>query len=185
MEKFIEQRNKKLEQCSNWPEVLTVFEETLSKEYIPTLFEILKEFLINDPEVENMIKQNLDQFLEQIKEVCDHVISNFFNYVIKKTGKTEFFTIHVKWFYLLFVYFTLKKMVNEQIIDWPNFKVNQNIQKIFIDNFMKYERELPHTFYMKGLLPNFRIMMIYITSSPSSILEGIGGVPDYMSDYPY
>ena len=185
MEKFIKERIKDLEQCSNWTEVLAVFKLTLSKEHIIVLFEILKEFLINDPEVENMIVHNLDQFLEQINEVCDHVISNFFNYVIKKTKKTEFFTIHVKWFYLLFVYFTLKKMVNEQIIDWPNFKVNQNIQKMFIDNLMKYEHELPHTFYEKGLRPNFRIMMIYITSSPSSFLKGIGGVPDYMSDYPY
>jgi len=179
METFINEITKNFETCYKSREVFAVFEKTLSKEHIQMLLEILKQFQINDPEVEYMIEQNLDQFLEQMKEVCDHVISNFFNDV------TEFFTIHVKWFYLIFVYFTLKKMVNKQIIDWPNFKVNQNIQKIFIVNLMKYERELPPTFYMKKLTPNFRIIMYNITSSPSSFLKGIGGMPDYMHDYPY
>jgi hypothetical protein len=74
-------------------------------------------------------------------------------------------------------------MVCQEIIVWPNFRENQNIQKMFIDSLMKYERMLPCGYYEQGLLPNFSIFLTQITSSPSLTLEGIGGVPNYMDNY--
>jgi len=185
MEEFFQNLKKELGKCTEWQQVSNVFESGISPENIPILIGILSDFSITDPEINCVIERNLDKFLEQMKIVCFHVISTFFNNIIRYTKKTEFFTIHVKWFYLIFIYFSLKRMVCQELIVWQNFRANQNIQKMFIDALMKYERELPMDFYDKGLRPNFRILLTYITSSPSSMLKGIGGVPDYMSDYPY
>jgi len=184
MEKFIPDLKERLAECTEWPQVSAVLESGISPENIPHIIKNLKEFSITDPEINVMIEQNLDNFFEQMKIVCFHVISTFFNTEIRTSGKTDFFTIHVKWFYVIFVYFSLKKMVNEKIIVCPNFKSNHNIQKIFINALMKYEFELPLDFSDRGLRPNFHIIMLRITSSPSSILNGIGGVPDYMKLYP-
>ena len=71
-------------------------------------------------------------------------------------------------------------MVCQQLIVWQNFKANQNIQKMFIDSLIVYECNLPLDYYERGLRPNFSIIITYITSSPSCMLEGIGGVPDYI-----
>jgi hypothetical protein len=184
MEKFIPDLKKRLAECTEWPQVSDVLKSGISPENIPHILEILKEFSITEPEIKDMIEENLEQFLRQMKTVCFHVISTSFNTEIRKSGKTDFFTIHVKWFYLLFVYFSLKKMVNEKMIVWTNFKENQNIQKIFIDALMKYEFEFPLDFYGRGLRPNFRIILNYITSyCPLSGLKGIGDAPDYMNKY--
>ena len=184
MEKFIPDLKERLAKCTEWPQVSAVLESGILPENIPHIIEVLKEFYITEPEINDMIQRNLDKFFEQMKIVCFHVISTFFNTEIRTSGKTDFFTIHVKWFYVIFVYFSLKKMVNEKIIVWPNFKSNQNIQKMFIDSLMEYEYELHLDFSDRGLRPNFHIIMLRITSSPSSILNGIGGVPDYMKLYP-
>jgi predicted nucleotidyltransferase len=184
MEKFIHDLKKRLAECTEWLEVSDVLKSGISPENIPHILEILKEFSITEPEIKDMIEKYLDKFLVQMKIVCFHVISTFFNTEIRKSGNTDFFTIHVKWFYVIFVYFSLKKMVNKKILVWTNFKENQNIQKMFIDALIKYEFELPLDFSGRGLRPDFRIIMLYITSSPLSILNGIGGVPDYMKHYP-
>jgi len=184
MKKFIKTLKKKLGKCTEWKEVFQALESKISPEHILPILEILNDFLITDPEIKVIIEENLDEFLEQMKIVCFHMISTFYTDVIRDMKTTEFFTIHVKWFYVIFVYFALKKMVNQKMIDWSNFRENQNIQKIFIDALMKYEGELPVDFYDRKLRPTFRIILNYITLSPSCKLEGIGGVPDYMSDYP-
>lgn len=180
MKKFINDLKKRLVECTEWPQVSDVLESGISPENISHILEILKEFLITDPEIKDVIEENLDEFLKQMKIVCYHIISEFYNFKIIDTKTMEFFTIHAKWFYVIFVYFTLKRMVCKKIIDWPNFKANQNIQKMFIDSLIVYERDLPLDYYERGLRPNFRIMITYITSSPSCMLEGIGGVPDYI-----
>jgi hypothetical protein len=182
MEKIIETLIKKLFECAEWTQISPVFESQLLplSETIQFFLEILKEFSINDPEIKDIIEQNLDSFLEQMKIVCYHIISTFYISEIRITKTTDFFTIHVKWFYVIFVYFSLKRMVCKEIIVWPNFRENQNIQKMFIDNLIKYERTLPIGYYSRGLCPNFSILLTYITSSPSCMLEGIGGMPDYM-----
>jgi hypothetical protein len=177
MEHFIKNLKKKIAECSEWPKVSNVLENAISPEHIPHFLEILKEFSINDPEIDGVIETNLDEFLNQMKTVCYHIISTFYANMIRDTKKTEFFTIHVKWFYVIFVYFALKRMVCKKIIDWPNFRANQDIQKMFIDSLMNYESDLPLDYYDIGLKPDFRIMITYITSSPSCNLEGIGGVP--------
>lgn len=174
MEKFIQ----KIEKCSKWIEVCGVFEEKISPEYISFLLEILNVFSITEPEIKDVIEKNLEQFLGQMKIVCFHLISTFFRF-----HKTEFFTIHVKWFYVIFVYFSLKKMVNQEMIVWTSFNASLNIQKMFIDALMKYEFELPLGFYGSGLSTNFRIILTFITSCPVSGLNGIGGVPDYINKY--
>jgi len=184
MEEFIHYHKKRLAECTEWPQVSDVLKSGISPENIPHILEILKEFSITEPEIKDMIEENLEQFLRQMNTVCFHVISTSFNTEIRKSGKTDFFTIHVKWFYVIFVYFSLKKMVNEEMIVWTNFKENLNIQKIFIDALMMYEFESPPDFYGRGLRPNFRIILNYITSyCPLSRLNGIGGVPDYMNNY--
>ena len=180
MEKFIENLKKEIAGCSEWPQVSDVLENEISQENIPKILEILKEFSITDSEINDMIQRNLETFLEQMKTVCFHMISTFYNNVIRETKTTEFFTIHIKWFYVIFVYFALKRMACQEIIVWPNFWKNQNIQKMFIDSLIEYERKLPDDYYERGLRPNFRIILTYITSSPSCKLEGIGGVPEYV-----
>lgn len=183
MEKLIENLRKKLAGCTEWPKVSDLFESGILKENIPFLLEILSDFSIIDQEIKDVIETNLDKFLKQMNEVCYHIISNFYNFTIIDTQKTEFFTINVKWFYVIFVYFALKRMVCQKTIDWPNFRANQNIQKMFIDRLMNYESDLPYDYYDRGLKPDFHIMITYITSSPSCMLEGIGGVPDCVFDY--
>jgi hypothetical protein len=183
MEEFIHYLKKRFAECTEWPQVSDVLKSGISPENIPHILEILKKFSITEPEIKDMIEENLEQFLVQMKIVCFHVISTFFNTEIRKSGKTDFFTIHVKWFYVIFVYFSLKKMVNEKMIVWTNFNANLNIQKIFIDALMKYEFELPVGFYGRGLSTNFCIILTFITSCPVSGLKGIGGVPDYMNKY--
>ncbi len=185
MERIIENLIEKLSKCAEWRQICPVFESQLLplSETIQFFLEILKEFSIIDPEIKDIIEQNLDSFLEQMKIVCYHIISTFYFSEIRERKTTDFFTIHVKWFYVIFVYFTLKRMVCQKIIVWPNFRENQNIQKMFIDSLMKYERSLPRDYYERGLRPNFSIILTYITSSPSCMLKGIGGAPDYMDDY--
>lgn len=185
MEKIIENLIKELSKCAEWTQISPVFKSQLLplSETIQFFLEILKEFSIIDPEIKDIIEQNLDSFLEQMKIVCYHIISTFYISEIRERKTTEFFTIHVKWFYVIFVYFSLKRMVCKEIIVWPNFRENQNIQKMFIDALIKYERELPVGYYSRGLRPNFSILLTYITSSPSSRLYGIGGIPPYMKNY--
>lgn len=180
MENFVNDVENRLAKCTEWQQVSEVLESGISPENISHFLEILKEFSIIDPEIKDMIETNLDEFLKQMKIVCYHIISEFYNFTIIHIKTMEFFTIHAKWFYVIFVYFTLKRMVCQKIIDWPNFKENQNIQKMFIDRLMAYERDLPLDYYERGLNPSFCIMITYITSSPSCMLEGIGGVPDYI-----
>lgn len=182
MKQFIDDLKERLPKCTEWPQVSDVLESGISPENIPRFLEILKEFSIIDPEIKVMIETNIETFLEQMKTVCFHIISTFYNNVIRDTKKTEFFTIHVKWFYVIFVYFALKRMACQKTIVWPNFWKNQNIQKIFIDSLMNYESDLLLAYYDRGLKPDFRIMITYITSSPSCKLEGIGGVPDCVFD---
>jgi hypothetical protein len=181
MNQFIRNLNQRLAECTELQHVNDVLKSGISPENIQFFIEILKEFSITDSEINHMIEQNLDSFLEQMKIVCNHIISTFYINEIRERKTTEFFTINVKWFYVIFVYFTLKKMVCQEIIVWPNFRENQNIQKLFIDSLMKYR--LPRGYYERGLLPNFSIILTQITSSPSLKLKGIGGVPDYMDDY--
>lgn len=166
MEPIVKIMIQEIEKCTKLSEFLDVFESRLSEKHISMFLEILKEFNITEPEIKDMIEKNLVHFLDQMKIVCFHVITTFFH-----GTKKEFFITHVKWFYLIFVYFALKKMVNQEIIVWPNFKVNLNIQKMFIDVLMKYDRELR---------TEFRTMMTLITSSPLCMLKGIGGVPEYI-----
>jgi hypothetical protein len=130
-----------------------------------------------------VIETNRDNFLEQMKIVCYHIISEFYNFTTIDTQKTEFFTINVKWFYVIFVYFALKRMVCKEIIHWPNFRENENIEKMFIDSLMVYERNLPRDYYDKGLKPSFRILISFITVSQLLQLEGIGDVPECIYDY--
>ena len=180
MENFVNDVEKRLAKCTKWPEVSKLLESGISPEHILHFLEILKEFSIIDPEIKDVIETNLDEFLKQMKIVCFHMISTFYSDVIRDTKKTEFFTIHVKWFYVIFMYFSLKRMVCQQLIVWQNFKANQNIQKMFIDSLIVYEGNLPRDYYERGLRPNFSIIITYITSSPSCTLKGIGGVPDYI-----
>ena len=181
MEQFINYLKEKLAECTEWTQISPVFESGISPENISRILEILTEFSITDPEIKYMIEQNLNIFLEQMKAVCYHIISTFYISEIRERKTTEFFTINVKWLYVIFVYFSLKRMVCQEIIVWPNFRENQNIQKLFIDSLMKYR--LPRGYYERGLLPNFSIILTQITSSPSCMFEGIGSVPDYMDYY--
>ncbi len=183
MEKLIENLKQILAGCTEWRQVSDLFESGISPENIPHILKMLKEFSINDPEINVVIETNLDEFLKQMKNVCYHIISTFYNFRIIDTETTQYFTIHVKWFYVIFVYFSLKIMVCQKTIDWPNFRANHDIQKMFIDSLMNYESDLPYDYYDRGLKPDFHIMITYITSSPSCMLEGIGGVPDCVFDY--
>ena len=183
MEKLIRDLTAGVVKCTEWPEVFDVLESGIFPENIPPFLEILKEFSIIDPEIKDVIETKLDEFLKQMKTVCYHIISNFYDYMTIDTKTMEFFTINVKWFYVIFMYFSLKRMVCQQLIDWPNFEKNQNIQKMFIDGLIEYERRLPHDYYERGLRPKFRIMIFEITISQLLKLEGIGSVPECIYNY--
>ena len=96
MENFVNDVEKRLAKCTEWPQVSDAFESEISPEHIPHFLEILKEFSIIDPKIKDVIETNLDEFLKQMKIVCFHMISTFYSDVIRDTKKTEFFTIHVK-----------------------------------------------------------------------------------------
>jgi hypothetical protein len=183
MENFVNDVKKRLAKCTKWPQVFDVLKSGISPEHILHFLEILKEFSITDPEIKDVIETNLAEFLKQMKIVCYHIISEFYNFNTIDTKRMEFFTIHVKWFYVIFMYFALKRMVFQQLIVWQNFEANQNIEKMFIDALMKYERELPRDYYDRGLNPSFRILISFIIVSPALKLEGIGRVPECIYNY--
>jgi len=159
-ERLLEEFEKSTK-SENW-NVVEAFKSILTKENFLVLVEILK--LFSDGKESEMIRtiretieMKLDLFIEEISKVCRHVIITLF----WGTEPTYFFE-NIIWFYIFFVYITIKKMVFEGKIDLPNFR--ENIQIKFCEELSKNNE--------------FGNAMRFITSSPSCKLEGVGGLPD-------
>lgn len=157
---------KKFEEstASGMMKIFEAFNSILTKERWLELIEILELFFGGKESemiitIRETIEMNLDLFLEEISDVCYHIII-----VLFVGNEPQYFFENINWFYTLFVYITIKKMVCEKKIDLPNFR--ENIQTIFcaeLSNPNKVE---------------FYLLMLNITSSPSCMLKGVGGLPD-------
>ena len=157
---------KKFEEstASGMMKIFEAFNSILTKERWLELIEILELFFGGKESemiitIRETIEMNLDLFLEEISDVCYHIII-----VLFARNEPTFFFENIIWFYSLFVYITIKKMVCEKKIDLPNFR--ENIQIKFCEELKKNNE-----FYQ---------LMVFITSSPSCILKGVGGFPDCM-----
>jgi len=144
--------------------VVEAFRAILTKANFLKLVEILEVFFDGkESEMIRIIKETietkLDLFLEEISGVCYHVILTLFS-----GNEPTYFFENIIWFYIFFFYITIKKMVCEKKIDLPNFR--ENIQIRFCEVLNK-NTEFYHA-------------MMFITSSPSCSLEGVGGFPDCM-----
>jgi hypothetical protein len=158
LKKFEE--STKSENCN----VVEAFKSILTKKNFLELVKILEVFFGGKESemistIRETIEMNLDLFLEEISKVCDHIIIVLF----WRTEPTYFFE-NINWFYIFFVYITIKKMVFEGKIDLPNFR--EDIQ-------VKFCEELSNPNKLE-----FYLLMMNITSSPSGILKGVGGLPD-------
>ena len=144
--------------------VVEAFNSNLTREHWLELIEILKHFFGGKESemistIRESIVMNLGLFLEEISGVCNHIIIELF-----AGNEPTFFFENIIWFYTLFVYITIKKMVFQKKIDLPNFR--ENIQTIFCAELNNNDE--------------FHRVMLFITSSPSCKLEGVGGFPDCM-----
>lgn len=154
---------KESTKSENW-NVVEAFRSILTKENFLELVKILEHFFGGKESemirtIRETIEMNLDLFLEEISGVCYHIII-----VLFARNEPQYFFENINWFYILFVYITIKKMVCEKKIDLPNFI--ENIQ-------IKFCAELSN--------PNkveFYRLMLNITSSPSCMLKGVGDLPN-------
>ena len=160
---------KKFEEstASGIRKIFEAFDSILTKERWLELIEILELFFGGKESemistIRETIEMNLDLFLKEISGVCKHIII-----VLFVGNEPQYFFENIIWFYSLFVYITIKKMVFEGKIDLPNFI--ENIQ-------IKFCAELSNHNKVK-----FYQLMLHITSSPSCILKGVGDFPYCMS----
>ena len=114
--------------ASGMRKIVKAFKSILTKKNFLELVKILEVFFDGKESemistIRETIEMNLDLFLEEISDVCHHVIITLF----WRTKPTYFFE-NINWFYSLFVYITIKKMVFEGKIDLPNFRENIQIK---------------------------------------------------------
>lgn len=150
--------------ASGMRKVVEAFNSILTKERWLELNEILELFFGGKESemirtIRETIEMKLDLFIEEILKVCYHIII-----VLFAGNEPTYFFENIIWFYSLFVYITIKKMVFEGKFDLPNFI--ENIQ-------IKFCAELSNPNKLE-----FYRLMLNITSSPSCELKGVGGLPD-------